>query len=141
QVRGAAAAGGVHPHVQGGVTGVGEAALLLVQLEGGDAEVEEDAGDAVGGVLGDHPVDVVVHGVHRREPIAETGEPGTGELDGLRVPVDADDAQLGEATQGELAVPAHPERRVDQHGARTLDGRGEELEAPVGEHGNVPLGR
>src|SRR5690606_28655555 len=47
QVRGAAAAGGVHPHVQGGVTGVGEAALLLVQLEGGDAEVEEDAGDAV----------------------------------------------------------------------------------------------
>ncbi len=36
----------VHPHVERGVLGVGEAAVGLVELHGGDAEVEQHALDA-----------------------------------------------------------------------------------------------
>ena len=119
--------------------GVGEAALGLVELERGDAEVHEDAlhEARVVAVLGGDVVDVVVGGVHRGEPVGEGRQAGRGERDGLGVAVDADDAQRGKAPQGRLRVPAHPEGGVDEHRAGDLQGGGEELEAALGEHGHV----
>src|SRR5699024_8779649 len=112
--------------VQRGVLGVGEATTGLVELQRGDTEVHEYAGHAVRGVRADHLVDVVVHRVDGGESCAVPSQPAAGELDRLRVAVDAEHLQLREAAQGEVAVPTHPERRVEQHGTRTFEGRGEE---------------
>src|SRR5699024_5487253 len=111
-----------------------EAAVRLVELEGGDTEDHEDPVHSPAGVLGGHPVDVVVDGVDGGEAFAEGREAGTGERDGLGVTVDADVPQLREALQGELAVAAHPEGRVDEYGTGVLHGGGEEVEAACGEH-------
>jgi hypothetical protein len=143
QVGGGRAARGVHPHVERRVLGVGEAAVLLVELERGDAQVHEHALDrarAVARVLGRDGVDGVVRRVDADEAVAEAGEPLAGEGERLGVAVDPDDRQPGEACERALRVAAHAEGGVDEDGARTVDRRGEEVEATVEKDRQVSLG-
>ena len=60
---GGQAGGVVHPHVERGVLGVGEAALAEVELHARDAEVEEHAVDVGEALVGQHVGDLVVHRV------------------------------------------------------------------------------
>ena len=66
---------GVHPHVQRRVDPVGEAAVVLVELQGRDAEVEQDRGDRAEPEPLEDLADLVVHRVHQVHPVAERGEP------------------------------------------------------------------
>ena len=79
----------VHAHVEGRVLRVGEAAVRLVELHRGDAEVEEDALDLVVAEVGEDVGQLVVHRVHERGPLAERGEPLAGQAQGLGVAVEA----------------------------------------------------
>ena len=119
---------------------VGEAALRFVELERGDAEVEQDAVCDTVGVLGDDVGDLVVDGVDTEEAVTEAGQPLTGERQGLLVAVDPDHPGGRAPLQDRLGVATHPERAVDAH--RTLRGqrRCEEVDDAVPQHRNVPLG-
>ena len=87
----------VHPHVERGVLRVGEAAVGLVELHGGDAEVEQDALDARDAEPVEHLGQLVVDRVHQRGAVGVGGEPLAGESQRLRVAVEADQPAVGEA--------------------------------------------
>ncbi len=139
------AAGGVHPHVERGVLGVGEAALGEVELHRGDAEVEQDAGHSIGGVLGGDLADLVVDGMHADESIPEAGESGAGELEGTGVAVDADEPGVGEAAEHRFGVAAEAEGSIDQDrddagGCDVLDAGRQQLERALEQDGRVQRG-
>ena len=83
--------------------------------------------------------DLVVDGVDGPEAVAEAGEALAGEAQRLVVAVDADEHGVREALEGGLRVPAHAERPVDDDGAGPGQGRGEQVEDPVAQDGDVPL--
>jgi hypothetical protein len=110
---GGAAAASLHPHVEGRVDGVGEAAVGLVQLQRRDPEVEEHPLRLRHSEIGQDLGDRVVHRVHQPYPRTEGCEPASGELEGLRIPVDAHDRRLRAAFQQRLGVAAHAQGGVD----------------------------
>ena len=114
----------VHPHVQRRVLGVGEAAVGLVELHGGDAEVEQDALDAGDAQAFQDLGQFVVDGVHQGGPVTEGREPLAGEAQGLLVAVEGDQARRrGRGEQG-LAVAAETEGAVDDDRPRLGRGPG-----------------
>lgn len=78
--------------------------------------------------------------MHRAEPVAEALETARRARDGLGVAVDADDARGRDLLQDRLGVPAHPERAVHEDGAGLRQRRSEEVDAPLEEDRDVPLG-
>jgi hypothetical protein len=129
----------VHPHVQRRVLGVGEAALRLVELQRRHPEVHEDALDGAVRVLVDDVGDLVVHGVHRHEPVAEPLETRRGQGERLEVAVDAEDPGGGHLLEHGLGVAAHPERAVHQDAARCGQRGGQQVDAPLHQDGQVPV--
>ncbi|MNW58224.1 hypothetical protein D3C74_360720 [compost metagenome] len=119
--------------------GVGEAALRLVDLQGRDPQVHQHALDRRQAEVCDHVADLVVDGVHGLEPVTEPREPPGGQRDGLRVTVDADHPCRRDLLQDGLRVPAHAERAVDQDRSRRHEGGGEEVDATLEEHRDVPV--
>ena len=110
---------GVHPHVQRGVDGVAEAAVGAVELQRGDAEVEQHAlhlGDA-------EPVE------HVGEFVEDGGDEGhavgvAGGLDAagglgprVGVAVEADQPQAGVGVEHRQRVAGQAEGGVDEDGA------------------------
>ena len=140
-VRGGHPARLVHPHVERRVLRVGETARGLVQLQGRDAEVEEDALHAPRADTGQHVGDLVVDRVHQRGPLGVRSEAPSGDLEGLRVAVETDQAQPGELLQQRLAVAAHPEGGVDDDGSRLPHRRRQQLQGASQQHGDVTLVR
>ena len=69
----------------------------------------------------------------------EAREPLAGDAQRVLVAVEADEADAGEALEERLGVPAHAERRVDEHGAVALEGGGEQLDAAVEQDGGVDV--
>ena len=130
---------GVHAHVQRSVIGVGEAAFALVELHGGDAEVEEDAVGGLEAGLGEGVLDLVVGGVDREEAIGPRLQAAPGQAQGLGVAVDAHQADVREAAQDGFAVPAHAERGVDDDGGGALQGGGQQVQAGFEQDGDVPV--
>ena len=130
----------VHPHVERCVVPVREPALHLVELQGRDAEVEEDAAGGAVGLLGEDAGDVVVDRVHPDEAVAEAQQPLPGQRQGLDVTVQPDDADGRAAVEQRLGVSPHAEGRVDAHRALDLQGRLEQLDDTVAQHRDVPLG-
>ena len=132
------APGSVHAHVQGGVPRVGEAPLVAVELERGDAEVHEDRVDSpLASPIRRHGGDGVVGRVDCREPSAEAREPFACDLDRLPVAVDADDRQAGESLEEGLRVPAHADGGVDHHRFPARHGGGDQPDALLREDGRV----
>ena len=109
----------------------------LVELERGDAEVEQDAHRGALGVLREDGRDVVVDGVDALEAVTEAGEPLPREGERLLVAVEPDDARGGAGLEQRLGVAAHPERRVDEDRALVVEGRREEGNDPVQEDRDV----
>ena len=140
-VRRGLAGRGVHAHVERRVGRVGEAALALVELQRRDAEVHEHALDARDAQPVEHVVDLVVDGVHAGEAVTERRQPSAGELERLRVAVQADDPDVRERLQDALGVAAHAERRVHHHGVLDVERRGQQVEAALQQHRGVPGGR
>ena len=139
-VRGGAAGGLVHPHVERRVGAVGEAAVDLVQLQRGDAEVEEDRVGPVQPEVGEHGRHVVADRVDAGEAVAEASEPAGRERERLRVAVDADGAGLRAMLEERLGVAAHAERAVHEDRSLALEGGSEQLDAAPEHDGHVPLG-
>ena len=108
----------VHPHVQDGVLGVGEAAVGDVELHRRDAEVEQDRVDPPVPQAPDRLGQLVVDAVDAAEPLAERGQPGASPGQRLGVAVQADDDQLaggppasprcGHRGRGWHRPPRHP---------------------------------
>ncbi len=131
---GADARGLVHPHVQRRVLRVSEPAVGLVQLHGGDAQVEEDALDGREAQPVQDLGEVGVDRVDEGGPVAEGREPLAGEPQGLLVAVEADQTDLGEPGQQGLAVAAEAEGAVDDDGPGPLQRRGQQVQAPLEHH-------
>jgi hypothetical protein len=136
-VGGRPARGRVHPHVQRRVLAVGEPALGDVELHRGDPEVEQDPVGVLEPEVTQRVGDPVERRVHGGEPVTEGREALAGQAQGLGVAVETDDA--GETAPGEqgLAVPAQPQRRVDQDGTFVVEGGMQESDDPVEEHRDV----
>ncbi len=81
--------------------------------------------------------DPVVDRVHQVDPVAETGQPLPRDGKRLRVPIETDQLQFGEALEERLRVSAHAERRIHEDCARRLERGREQLHTPLEEHGRV----
>ena len=127
----------VHPHVERGVLGVGEAAVADVELHRGDAEVEEDGVGVVEAERAEHLGQLVVDRVDGGEAVTVRGEPLAGHLERGGVAVDADHPRLRQPLEDGLAVAAEPEGAVDVDRAGCLEGRRQEGDDPVEEHRGV----
>ena len=127
----------VHAHVERGVLRVREAAVGLVQLHGGDAEVEEDALDARDAEPVEHVGQLVVDGVHQRGPVAVRGEPLPGEPQRLLVAVERDSRAAGKRGEQGLAVAAEAEGAVDDDGAGLGQRGGQQVQAALEHHRDV----
>ena len=141
-VGGGARGGRVHPHVQRGVGGVAEAALGPVELQRGDAEVEQHAlhlGDA-------EPVEdvgqLVEDGGHEGDPVAVAGglDPAGGLGAGVGVAVEADQPEAGVGVEHRQRVAGQAEGGVDEDGAVGGAGGGEEFGDALEQDGHVHRG-
>ncbi len=124
----------VHAHVEGGVLGVGEAAVGLVELHRGDTEVEQHTLYACDAEPLQYLRELVVDGVHEGRALTVGGEPLAGQAQGLLVPVEGDEPGLGEPLEEGLAVAAEPERAVDDHRTGPLQRGGQQVQAPLEHH-------
>ena len=138
-VRGAA---GVHPHVQRGVDGVAEAAVGPVELQRGDAEVEQHAlhlGDA-------EPVEdvgqLVEDGGDEGDAVGVAGglDPPGGLGARVGVAVEADQPEAGVGVEHRERVAGQAEGGVDEDGAVGGAGGGEEFGDAFEEDGHVHRG-
>ena len=101
-VGGGLAAAGVHPHVQGRVEGVGEAAFPLVELQGGDAEVHQDAVDFRETQVLKDLRDFVIHGVDQVDAVREGRQALPCQGQRFLVAVDPDQVQVRKALRAWL---------------------------------------
>ncbi len=131
------ALGVVHPHVERGVLGVGEAALANVELHRGDTEVEQDAVGRLDAELGRGPPGSRrtprARGwcVPRRGPAARRRGRGRAGR-GRRRP-----GGPAGTVEDRLAVAAEAQGRVDEDRARSLQRRGHQRNDPVEEDRDV----
>ena len=119
------AARGVHAHVERRVLRVGEAALGLVELHGARRRGRTGSPSTRGSPsLGEHLRQLVVHRVHQHGAPGVRREPATGELEGVEVAVEADEADLRESLR---AAPRCGRRgRASRRRRRRRGGRGPE---------------
>ena len=127
-------AGRVHAHVERSVVHIRKAALRLVELRRGNAEVEEHAvhgADAETVKNGGRVAEVAVHELHT---VPKRGQPRAGARDRRFVAVDADERSGRQAAGDLLGVAAHTERavHVDAVGADI-----QVLDAFVQQHGDM----
>ena len=85
----------VHAHVQGGLELIGEAAAGLVQLMGGDAQIQKDPVHLVYAPLQEQGLHVEEVAVEGGEPVLEGGEPPLGCDESVPVPIDAEEPAVG----------------------------------------------
>ena len=130
----------VHPHVERGVDAVGEAAVLLVELQRGDAEVEEArrprssarATSTTAAISSYTAWTSVSRSAIRREPLPR-------EVERLLVAVDPDEAGLRAALE-DAPRRGHPCRGCRRRRRPRLgEGRLEQLDDPVAQDGSVSL--
>ena len=77
----------------------------------------------------------------RAETRPKTLEALRGQLDGLRVAVDADDGEPLEALERALGVSTHAQGSIHEDGTGAFDRGGQHVEALREEHGNVAFAR
>ena len=96
----------VHAHVQRLVAAEGEAAPRRVELERGDAEVEEHAVGALEAGLVRQLGQLVEAAVPQRDGLAERGEPLARHLQHLRIAVDAHQPHAWRGLEDRARVPS-----------------------------------
>ncbi len=122
----------IHPHVERGVLRIREPALGLVELQGRDAEIEQDPRSA----LRVQP-DLVVHRVHESDAITEASEPLPRDAQRVGVAVESDQTDVREAFEQCLGVASHAEGGIDEHRSVRLEGGSEQLDTAVEQDGGV----
>ena len=110
--------GVIHPHVQWGVLRVGESPLAYVELHRGHPEVEEHGVDLRAAEIDEHFRDLVIDGVHERDPVTESGQPLPRQTKRIRVAVDADELSVWAGSQYGFAVATQSEGGIDVGCAR-----------------------
>ena len=141
-VGGGAPGARVHPHVQRGVGGVAEAAVGAVQLQRGDAEVEQDALHLVDAEAVEDVGQLVEDGGDQGGAVGVAGglDPAGGLGAGVGVAVQADQPEAGVGVEQRQRVAGQPERGVDEDGAVGGAGGGEEFGDPLEQDGHVHRG-
>ena len=109
----------VHAHVQGPVPVKAEAALRLVQLQGGNADIQQHGVDLVPAQVVEGLLELAVAAMVGMDAPTKRLQPAPGQFQGFLVPVQGAEFRLGGRLQHGRAVPGHAERAV-QHG---LQGR------------------
>jgi hypothetical protein len=131
-------AGGVHAHVERRVHAVAEAALRLVELQGGDAQVVEHAVHPLQAEAGGDLGQVGEGRGHRHQALPRPRQALARQRQGRGVAVQADHAAAGGAgLQDPLGVAAEPHRGVEVDAIRPWP---EQLDAPVGHDREVARG-
>lgn len=125
----------VHPHVQRRVLRVREPAVGRVELQRGDAEVEQDPVDGRIAQPVEHLGQLVVDGVLQVDPVGEAGQPHPSVVERLGVPVQAHQDGLRMRLQDRLGMAGQTQCRVDVHGApAAAQCGGQQLETPLKQH-------
>ena len=129
----------VHPHVERCVVPVREPAVGLVELEGGDPEVEQDA---------ERPCRSACSRAPSRCRRRRRGRRRSGRRTGPAAPPTSGRASTSRsrpmtracraAVEDRLGVAPHPERAVDADRTRLCQRRREEVDDAVAQHGDVP---
>jgi len=113
---------GVHPHVEGALLVETETPTRVLELVHADAQVDQDGIDeAQGGIRQGDLQDVSKVLMHVSHPIAPSGEPLAGSLEGFGVPVDGDEATRSGLEEG-LGVAARTHGGVDDDRAFSQEG-------------------
>jgi hypothetical protein len=109
----------VHAHVELGVVAVREAPFGDVELRGGDAQVEQDAGDRADLEIGHDVTEAVEPCALQAEPSGEPGQRlcGGGQCRGVLI--DADDREVGVRCQQCSGMSPAADGAVDHHPRRT----------------------
>ena len=108
----------VHAHVQGPVPVKAEAALRLVQLQGGNADIQQHGVDLVPAQVVEGLLELAVAAMVGMDAPTKRLQPAPGQFQGFLVPVQGAEFRLGGRLQHGGAVPGHAERAVqDAHGA------------------------
>ena len=123
QLPGRKTPGAVHAHVQRRVGHVAEAPLCIVQLGGGDPQIEEHPVRQLDALLVQDLPDAVKIAFYQGDPVPEGPEPLPGGSQSVLVPVDADQAARGEALCDLIRMAAAPQGPVH------IDALGADLEA------------
>jgi hypothetical protein len=127
----------VHPHVERGVPRVREPPVDAVELHRRHTEVVQDARDGGDAEIREHGRERIRHRVHEVRAPGERPQPLRRQAQRIRIPVDPDQGEFGEPPQEGLRVAAQAEGAVDHDGAGPLEGRCEQLEATLEQHGRV----
>jgi hypothetical protein len=106
----------VHPHVERGVPGVGEAPLVVVELQGRHPEVEQHPVDPVDASRPEDLGQRVVHGADQRDPGPVRRQPVGRQGERAGVSVQTDQVQVRMSRKQRRRMPAEPQRRVDEQG-------------------------
>ena len=108
----------VHAHVQRPVPVKAEAALRLIQLQRGDADIQQHGIDLVPAQVVEGFLELAVAAMVGMDAPAKRLQPAPGQFQGFLVPVQGAEFRLGGRLQHGRAVPGHAERAVqDAHGA------------------------
>ena len=83
--------------------------------------------------------EAVVDRVHELDSIAERRETLGGDRKSVRVAVETDQHEFGEALEEGFGMTRQAERRVDENCAGPAKGRGQQLDAAFEHHGDVDL--
>ena len=126
-------AGIAHAHVERTVVAERKAALRLVELHRGDAEIADHAVDQRMAVSLRHLIETGEALLHQNQPAAGFLHQIGAARDRARVPIDADHSGVGRR-QDRAGVAAGPEGRVHIDAAVAQP---EKLDDPMDEHGNV----
>ena len=122
-----------HAHVERPVALEGEAALGLVELHRGDADVEGDAVDPVDAVRGKRLTHPGESFRNKRQALPARGSQRLSCLDRFGIAIEGDDAGRSLIQDG-LGVAARAERAVHM---RLAGGDGERMDDLFGEDGNM----
>ena len=118
---------------------VREASVFLVQLEGRDAQIHEDAIDHSRGGSRSDLIHLVVSGVEGTETRAKSFKALRCEGDRRRISIDTENGELGETCQCRFRVPTHSESRIDENSARSINCRRKHVQALIEENRNMQL--
>ena len=104
----------VHPHVEWGfVCPIREPAHARIELRAADPQVEQDSHDFLASVAPHDVGDSLEAALHDAGPFPEGSERRARRRDSGRIPVDAEETEVGSGSQDRSRVPASTDGSVD----------------------------
>ena len=108
-------------------------------LQGGQPQIHEDQVHLAHSQCIQLPVQLVKGGMHRREAVGQTlvAHPASCQIQGLKIPVDADKTGLRASLEEGGGMPCQTQRAIHSHGPRVLQGGPGQRKATLQQDGTV----